>query len=36
MEKTLIKLVGDTMLEAVTSTLQDSSEIQNYLDKLEK
>lgn len=30
-----IELVGDTMLEALTSTLQESSQTQNCLDKLE-
>lgn len=31
-----MEFVGDTMLEALTSTLQESSQIQNCLDKLKK
>lgn len=32
----LIELVGDTMLGPLTSTLQESSQTQNFLEKLEK
>lgn len=31
-----IELVGDTMLEVLTSTLQENSQVQNCLEKLEK